>query len=112
MMQHVHSDASYLSDPNYKRRLGGYFYLPNTSTKQNTHSPFHIESKIIQNIVTSSSEAELSALYHNSKLSYQLSHILTRLGHIQHNIHIKTDRKTSHGILTEHMKPKKFKFGL
>eukprot|EP00957_Ditylum_brightwellii_P205837 15345669-Ditylum_brightwellii.AAC.1 len=66
MILWVHSDASYLSEPKTRSRAGGYFYLGNTQ-------PHHMNrlvlvlSQILQNVMASTAEAELGALFENAK---------------------------------------------
>jgi hypothetical protein len=60
MTQYVHSDASYLIETRARSRLGGYFYLGN-STEPADHprlnGPIHVLSSII-NVLASAAEAE------------------------------------------------------
>ena len=55
MVLHIHSDASYLSAPNARSRVGGHFYLsdkPADPSKTQYHLPLnhqhhHIQTRII-----------------------------------------------------------------
>ena len=59
----VHSDASYLSKPKARSRAGGHFFLFKKSTiPQNNGAILNIEH-IIEHVMTSATEAELTALY-------------------------------------------------
>jgi hypothetical protein len=48
----IHSDASYLSEPEARSRAGGIFYMSNQITKDNPNPPLngaiHITSKIMK----------------------------------------------------------------
>ena len=47
MILHIHSDASYLSEPKARSRVGGYFYLGNHDEPPDNLKPngaIHIES--------------------------------------------------------------------
>lgn len=59
-----------------------------------------------QNMVTSESEAELSSIYHNIKHAYHFQNILRLLGHTPTRIQIVTEKKTSHVLLNNDIKPK------
>jgi hypothetical protein len=51
MVLYVHSDASYLSKPKARSRVGGFFYLGNKNEPTNNpcpNGPIHIESKIMK----------------------------------------------------------------
>ena len=68
MTLYAHSDASYLSEPQARSRVGGYFYLgqrnePADNPKPN--GPVHVESRIMKNIMAAASEAKTGALFHN-----------------------------------------------
>ena len=68
MVLYVHSDASYLSEPKARSRVGGFFYLGNKNEPNNNphpNGPIHIESKIMKNVMSSAAEAKTGALFHN-----------------------------------------------
>ena len=106
MILHVHSDESYLSEPHSKSRSGGHFYF---STPNNFQSPIYTESSIIKRVVTSSSEAEISAMYINTHQILHIRNILNFLHPPQQATPLITDRKVGHGILKNIMNPCKTK---
>ena len=69
MVLHIHSDASYLSEPRARRRTGGHYFLgdilpdmpkpPTTRTRLN--GPIHSMSRIMSNVMGSAAEAEIGA---------------------------------------------------
>lgn len=62
MILYVHSDASYLSEPNARSRVGGYFYLGNKTEppeKAKPNGPIHVESRIMKHVMAAASEAEV-----------------------------------------------------
>jgi hypothetical protein len=68
MILYVHTDASYLSEPKARSRVGGYFYVGGRDKPANNpkpSAPIHIESRIMKNVMSSASEAETGALFHN-----------------------------------------------
>ena len=70
MVLYAHSDASYLSKPQARSRVGGFFYLGNVNeTLANPHpnGAIHVESRILKNIMAAASEAEIGALFHNGQ---------------------------------------------
>ena len=65
MQLHIHSDASYLSEPKARSRAGGFFFLdgkdnpdPN-SPPPPINGPVHILCEILRNVMASAAEAEL-----------------------------------------------------
>ena len=66
MVLTVHSDASYLSVTHAKRRAGRYFYLGNKSANI-CNAPIHCEATILKNVMSSSVEAKVGALYLNAQ---------------------------------------------
>ena len=67
MILKIHSDASYLSEPEAKSRAGGYFYLGNKDDSMQNNGAIHILAKIIKNVVSSVAEAEIAAIFMNAK---------------------------------------------
>ena len=59
----VHSDASYLSEPQARSRAEGHFFLSNeANVPQNNGAVLNI-AHIIKHVMTSAKESELSVLY-------------------------------------------------
>jgi hypothetical protein len=70
MQLKIHSDASYLSEPKAKSRIGGYFYLGNkTSSPKKTLSngPLLCHTTVLKHVVSSVAEADFGALFVNEK---------------------------------------------
>ena len=59
----VHSDASYLSEPNEWSQAGGHFFLSNETTISQNNGVIVNIAHIIKHVITSSTEAYLAALY-------------------------------------------------
>jgi hypothetical protein len=97
----IHSDASYLSEPKAKSRIGGYFFLSNNKHSQYTHlsnAPLLCQSTVLKHVVSSVAEAEYGAIYVNSKTGTVTRETLREIGHPQDAIELKTDNTTSDGI--------------
>jgi hypothetical protein len=76
MILHIHSDASYLSAPNARSRVGGHFFLSSMSpdpSKPPLNPPnngaVHVECKTLRNVMASAAEAELGGLFHNGLMA-------------------------------------------
>jgi hypothetical protein len=93
MILYVHSNASYLSKPKARSRVGGYFYLGGRDEPANNprpNAPIHIESRIMKNVMLSASEAETGALFHNGRTGsspHPTNPQITRQGAIPTNPH-------------------------
>ena len=113
MILHIHSDASYLSEPQARSRVGGYYYLGGTEepadiTKPN--GPIHVESRIMRNVMASASEAETGALFINGQEGAYIRNILAELGHPQPGpTRIVTDNSTAEGFANDTTKIKRSK---
>ncbi len=95
----VHPDASYLSKAGGKSRAAGHFYLTNQSNKNINNRAMLTLSAIIKHIMSSISEAELSALYYGCKMVAPLCTILKELGHNQANPTLITNNNiTAQGL--------------
>jgi hypothetical protein len=113
MTLYVHSDASYLSEPKARSRVGGYFYLGDTNEPPDNPRPngaIHVESRILKNIMAAASEAEIGALFHNGQETVHFRQILLELGRPQlHPTRITTDNSTADGFANRRTKIKRSK---
>jgi hypothetical protein len=77
----VHSDASYLSEPQARSRAGGHFFLSNEATiPANSGAVLNI-AHIIKHGMTSATKAELAALYIMAQEEVYIRIVLTDMGH-------------------------------
>ena len=75
MILHVHSDASYLSEPKAQSRASGHYFLSNRSpdpthapnTSPTLNDPIHTVSNIMSNFMSSTAEAKLGSTVLNGK---------------------------------------------
>jgi Reverse transcriptase (RNA-dependent DNA polymerase) len=102
MVLYAHSDASYLSEPHARSRVGGYFYLGNNNEPADNptpNGPIHVESRIMRNVMAAASEAEIGALFHNGQEAAHIRNILKELGREQQQpTRITTDNSTADGF--------------
>jgi hypothetical protein len=105
MILHIHSDASYLSVSNARSRLGGLFFLGNTSSEQDrlNGSILNVAS-VIKKVVAPAAESEVGACFHNAQSGAPLRVTLAELGHTQPPTPLRTDNSTAFGILNETIK--------
>jgi hypothetical protein len=105
MVLHIHSDASYLSVSNARSRLGGLFFLGNTSPGQDTLNGSILNvAAVIKNVVASAAESEVGACFHNAQSGAPLRVALTELGHTRPPTPLRTDKSTAFGIVNETIK--------
>ena len=120
MILHVESDASYLSETKGRSRAAGIHYLtcrsPTPTSPPDANSPeppsngaLFVHCQILKEVLSSAAEAELAALFHNSKEAYAIRNVLTELGHSQPPTPIITDNSTASGIVNDTMKQKRSK---
>ena len=79
----AHSDASYLSKPKSRSRAGRYFFLSSHSTIPHNNGAVLNIAHIIKHVVSSATEAELTALYIMTREAVYIQIILKELGHKQ-----------------------------
>jgi hypothetical protein len=120
MILHVHSDASYLSEKNARSRAGGHFFLSSPltdplkppspdATPPPPNGAVHVHSSILVPVLSSATEAELAALFHNGKEAAMLRTILDHMGHPQPATPIQTDNACASGICNETVKQRRSK---
>jgi hypothetical protein len=108
----IHSDASYLSEPKAKSRIGGYFYLGNKSDsrmKPLSNGPLLCDTPVLKHVVSSVAEAELGALFVNAKEGTVTRTTLSEMGHNQDATDLTTDNTTADGIINNTVKQKRSK---
>ena len=108
MILKIHSDAAYLVEPEARSRAGGFFYLGD-SNDQIINGSILVLAKVIKNVVSSASEAEVAALFMNARLALPLRVALEELGHQQPATEMVTDNSTAEGILNGKMKQNRSK---
>eukprot|EP00957_Ditylum_brightwellii_P186361 14189645-Ditylum_brightwellii.AAC.1 len=108
MILRVHSDAFYLSEPKVRSRAGSYFYLGNIQP-HHMNGPILVLSQVLRNIMASAAEAELGALFKNTKEAESLHAMLTELGHQQPATPIQVDNSTAHRFVNSNIHQRKSK---
>jgi hypothetical protein len=102
MQLKIHSDASYLSEPKAKSRIGGYFYLGNIPPllkKPLSNDPLLCQTTVLKHAVSSVADAEFGALFVNAKEGTVTRKTLAEMGHNQDATELKLDNNTSNGII-------------
>jgi hypothetical protein len=120
MVLHLHSDASYLSEPKARSQAGGIFFLSSplsdptqapapTDTPPPSNGALHILSSIMPMVLSSATEAELGALFYNAKEACMLRTTLSEMGHPQPATPIQTDNAVASGIANDKVKQRRSK---
>ena len=107
MILNIHSDASYLSEPNAKSRASGHFFLaelPVDGKPILLNGAIHTLAVILKFVAASAAEAELGALFLVAKYGRIIRVILEELGHPQPPTPIHCDNKTTVGIANDTVK--------
>jgi hypothetical protein len=80
---HIQSDASYLSEKEAKSRAGGFFYMGSSTKTDKTlnNGENLIISKALKHVMSSKEEAEIGAVFINTKEGAVLRTTLEELGH-------------------------------
>jgi hypothetical protein len=84
MIMNIHSDASYLSEPNARIRTCGYFFMgsmPKGEQPITLNGAFHVNTQIMKFVVASAAEAELGALFCNCQDGIMFRTTLHNIGH-------------------------------
>jgi hypothetical protein len=111
MILHIHRDASYLSENEAKSRAGGFLYMGsnNKTDKKLTNGAILIISKVLKHIMSSAAEAEIGAVFINTKEGAGLRKTLEELGHPQLPTPMETDNTTATGYSNGTIKQKRTK---
>ncbi len=109
MVLAVHSNASYLSEPKARSRVGGHFFLSSNTTVPPNNGAILNTAHIIKNVMSSATEAELAGLYIMARKTVYIRIILEELGHIQPPTPLQTDNAMADGIINGKVQPKQIK---
>jgi hypothetical protein len=104
----IESDASYLSVSKARSRAAGYFYLSSHS-KPTNNGAIHVFCHVMREVVSSAAEAELGALFNNSKEACPLQIALEEISHPQSPTALITDNPTTSGIANDTVKQRRSK---
>ena len=104
MILKMHSDASCLSEPEARSRIGGHFYLGNKDDSMKNNGAIHVMAKIIKNAVSSAAEAEIAGIFTNAKEAVPMKLTSEEMGHPQPPTEIATDDMTASGTLNKTFK--------
>jgi hypothetical protein len=116
MVLHIDGDASYLSMPKARSRVGGHHcYLSSNSrdpTKAPTanpppNGPIHTVCHKLRDVTASAAEAEVGGLFVNSQDAVPIRTTLEELNHPQPPTPIKIDNSTASGIANNTLKQRK-----
>ena len=106
MVLNVHSNASYLTEPKARSRAGGHFFLSDNSKDPTDNGAVHNSAQIMKNVVSSAAEAELGALFINSRQAIPARKSLEELGHQQPPTPIQTDNTPALGFVSKNLQLK------
>jgi hypothetical protein len=109
MVLAIHSDASYLSEPNARSRAGGHMFMAGKENIPRNNGAVLNISQIIKAVMSSAAEAELGALFINAKTAVSMRQTLVELGHPQPLTPMQTDNSTANALLTNKIMPKALK---
>jgi hypothetical protein len=117
MVLWAHSNASYLSAPKGQSHAASYYFLSShphtapvaTDPAPPNDGPVHILCQIMCQVVASTVEAELGALFLNAQAACPLCITLDELSHPQAATLLQTDNDTACGIINDMVKQKRSK---
>jgi hypothetical protein len=101
MLLQVHSDASYLNEPDGRSTAGGHYFLgkpPIDNQPIFLNGPIYSLCTTLKHVAASAAEAELGALFLNTQEVKILRLILQEMGHPQPPTPIHCDNSTAVGI--------------
>jgi hypothetical protein len=117
MVLHIHSDASYLSEPKARSRAGGHYFLsdlstcptrpPTTTPKPN--GPIFSLSRILRPVMGSVAKAEIGSSYTNGQEAIPIRTTLEEMGHPQPPTPMQVDNSTAEGFANDTIKQKRSK---
>ena len=117
MVLHIHSDASYISEPRSHSRAGGHYFLSDRSmnpllpprTDTTLNGPIFTVPKILSNGMASAAEAEIGVTFINGQEAVPIRTNLRKLGHPQHATPLHVNNSTAESFAKDSIKQKRSK---
>jgi hypothetical protein len=115
MCLHIHSDTSYLSESKARSCAGGIFFLSSFPlTAANAPPPkfngaIHIVSSTMRNVLSSATEAEVGACFHNAQDACPLCVTLEEMNWPQPPTPIQVNNSCAQGIIYDTVKQRRSK---
>ena len=107
MILQIHSDASYINEPQARSTAGGHYFMghhPKDSQPIQLNGAIYSLCTVLKHVAASAAEAELGALFLNTQEAKILRIILEEMGHPQPPTPIHCDNKTAVGIANSTVK--------
>ena len=112
MILQIHSNASFLSDPETNIRAGGYHYLSTKSEDPNKtplnhpplNGPVHVKCTTMQNVLTSAMESEMGAIYINFQRCTAMRMSLTEMVQAQPPTLALMNSSTGNGFANDNIR--------
>ena len=101
MILKLHSDSSYLNAVGARSCQGGHLYLGNNSDPDILNGAVLNLATIMKMVLSSTAEAEFSALFHNTKEATPLHTTLEEIGHPQPPTPVLVDNSTAVGLAND-----------
>jgi hypothetical protein len=101
MILNIHSDAGYLNETEARSRAGGHFFMsskPKGGHQQHNGALLTL-STILRMVVAGAADAEMGALFLNTKEGVNIRNILREMGHPHPVTPLQTDNTMAHAIL-------------
>ena len=106
MILSIHSDASYLTEPQARSRVGGHYVMSkDVPIPPNNGAVLNI-AQIIKTVVSSAAEAEVHAAFINAKEAVPMRTTLWEMGHPQPPTPMQIDNTTALGYIKNNIKAK------
>ena len=106
MILAVHSDEGYTNEKKERSHAGGHFFLSSNEPDPLNNWAISTNATILKNVMSSTAEAEIGALYLNAREAVYLWQILVEMGHPQPPTSIQTDNTTAEGLVNHKIQPK------
>jgi hypothetical protein len=101
----VHSDTSYLSKHKARSCAGGHFFMSTDTANRKDNSAILNLAQLIRTIVSSTTKAELSALYINACKAIPQQNTLEEMGHKQPPTPMQTNNSIALGNMNNNIQP-------
>ena len=109
MILYTDSDTAYLVPPKARSHVSSIFYLSNaTDERPLLNGAIQVICKTLQNVVSSTSEAETGCIYIGGQKAVPIITALSELNQQQpaRRTHISTNNSTAKGVLTANLRQK------
>ena len=105
----LHSDISYLSEPQARSRTGGHFFFSEDQEDRLNNGAVLSTAQLLKVVISYAAEAELGAMFFNTREAIPVRKALAEMAHKQPRMPMQIDNSTAVGVANSNIQSRRTK---